>query len=568
MLRILPTYFVRELLKTFVYAFIAVLLIIFLAFALQLLTKGMSILTLPEAVPYVLLLAFPYALPTALLASVIMTYGRFSGDNEILAIRSSGIHLQWITTPTVLLGTFCSLFSLFVNGNLLPATEAKLRNLEKKKAVSVAADLMKGTQGASLDLPGWEVVVCSADGEVLKDVLVFKSENDQITEAIKGKRGSLREDETNKDTLRLELEDVDTAHITGNDRDVQWIHCEKFVVPLPKGGQKENLRGKPKYLGIFKLFQRRKELARSIAAHEFRYPNPPKALTEFRRQRDDCLTEIKAKDQELKEIGRNIEKFSSGAVLASKEAEKSALQSKEFHAKLQKLESDQKAAEEQLIAKKADRDKKAQELKRLEEPTQIEPVPPEKLQDIDQRKRDLQALDAETEDLKATAAQLTADIAKVQSEIKTVEASTQARHRFAVTCSEQEAKEKEKKEAITREQNQAMETIARIDVQRGEAYQQKLFHDVRCLINERMALAFSPLAFVLIAIPLGILCRHGHILVGFSLGIGLLLVYYAIFMIGRVLALGRYFYVEPSYWTADAFLSMLGVLLLIQIFKR
>ena len=568
MLRILPTYFVRELLKTFVYAFIAVLLIIFLAFALQLLTKGMSILTLPEAVPYILLLAFPYALPTALLASVIMTYGRFSGDNEILAIRSSGIHLQWVTTPTVLLGTLCSFFTLFVNGNLLPATEAKLKDLEKKKAVTVAADLMRGAQGASLDLPGWEVVVCSADGEVLKDVLVFKSENDQVTEAIKGKKGVLCEDQTNKDILRLELEDVDTAHITGSDRDVQWIHCEKFVVPLPKSGRTGNLRGKPKYLGIFKLFQQRKDLARSIAAHEFKYPNPPKALTALWRQRDDCLTEIKAKDQEFKEIAKNIEKFSSGAALANKEAEKSALQAKALQSRLQKLEGDQKAAEEELIVKKADRDKKAQELKRLEEPTQIEPVAPEKLQDIDQKKRDLQALDAQIEELKAAAAQLTTDIAEAQRGIKSLEASGQARQRFAATCAEQEAREKEKKEAVVREQSQAMETIARIDAQRGEAYQQKLFHEVRCLINERMALAFSPLAFVLIAIPLGILCRHGHILVGFSIGIGLLLIYYAIFMTGRVLAVGRYFYVEPSYWMADGFLAVLGVLLLIQIFKR
>ena len=568
MLRILPRYFVRELLKTFAYAFVAVLLIIFLAFVLQMmLTKGLNIFKMPKVVPYLLLLAFPYALPTALLASVIMTYGRFAGDNEILAIRSSGIHLQWITTPTVMLGTLCCFFSLFVSGNLLPATEAKLKSMEKEEAIRFFVDQMGGLQQASIDLPGWEVYIRSQDGDQVKDVLVFKTENEQVTEVIKGKKGLLKPDKETGGML-LELEDVDTAHFTGNDRDLQWIHCEKGVVPLPRSRSKENLNDRPKYMWLLDLFRKQKELDQKVLTHEEIYPKPTEVLRRLNKERAQLQNDISAKLQEMKDVTRDRQRYAEAAQKAKQEAEASARGGEALQSKLRQMEDDRKAIAPKQEAIKAEKDKKAQELKRLKEPVQIEPSSPESLVLADRLDREIKGLDADVERLKEAGAKLDGEIAQAQGDIKAVKANTQAQQQFADTCVKEEAEQKQKADAITNEKAELDAAFKDTERLRLMASEQKLAHEVRCIINDRMALAFSPLAFVLIAIPLGIMCRHGHILVGFSIGIGLLLGYYAVFMVGRVLAQGRYFYVEPSYWAADALLSAIGILLLMNIYKR
>ena len=49
-----------------------------------------------------------------------MTYGRFSSDNEILAMKCSGITYNRIFLPVLIIGFFFSFISFFVNDYLLP----------------------------------------------------------------------------------------------------------------------------------------------------------------------------------------------------------------------------------------------------------------------------------------------------------------------------------------------------------------------------------------------------------------------------------------------------------------
>ncbi len=566
MLRILPRYFVRELLKTFGYAFAAVILIIFVAFALQMmLTKGINVFKMPKIMLYLLLLAFPYALPTALLASVIMTYGRLAGDNEILAIRSSGIHLQWITTPTVLLGTFCSLFTLFVNGNLLPATEAKLKKLQKE-AIHVLVDQM-GLQHAFIELTDWEIYIKSKEGDEVRDVLVFKSDNEMVTEVIKGKKGRLRRDQ--KGALKeLELEDVDTAHFAGDARDLQWIHCERGIVPIPNKPSRDSLGEKPKFMGIFKLFSKQRDLSRAVLAHEQAFSDPEKVMDRLRKEREMLQAETTAKQQEIKEASKNVQKFAKGVQDANNSAAAGVKLGEELESKLVEFESKKQAAAERMAAAQKDKAAKEQERKRLHESAQGETVPPEVLVVVDRLVREIGDLTRTEEQLKTEIAQLAASIEETHRAIIAVKARVEAAQQLAAKCAKEKADQEERIGAITAEiseKDAALKAKRRV---REQAWEQNMLHDVRCVLNERLALAFSPLAFVLIAIPLGIMCRHGHILVGFSIGIGLLLIYYAIFMTGRVMAESRYFYIEPSFWAADGFLAITGAVLLGGIFKR
>lgn len=565
MLKILPRYFLRELMKTFTYAFIAVMLIIFVSFALDtMLSRGVNILRTPKVVGYLLLQSFPYALPTALLASVIMTYGRFSGDNEILAIRSSGIHLQWVTTPTVLLGVVFCFITLIVSGNLLPATEGKLRKI-KEETIRILVEQL-GTGRESITFSGWEIYVGERHANLVKDVLVVKTDNEAMTQLYWGKEGVFTELDQ-PDVFQLELKDVKSARFTADDpSDFHWMKVEKGVVPLVLGGKSETTTERPKYHGIFTLFRERRELADKIIRHSQRFPNPSKAAAALRRSIEELKGEIKSLQEDIDRGKETILKLAKGEEDAQREAQVFAKQAEEIQATLHKIESQRKELEQKIATIQAEIEGKALEIEKVK--AKGETTTPEEKQQADSLAREKLELEGRLERLKSEVAELTSQIEPNQRKFK--EAKSKAEELSTIASQRRELKLKAEEEmAATIEAKREREAALKEKVHmREEAKIQDTFFDVECLLHYRLALSFAPLAFVLIAIPLGIMCRHGHILVGFSIGIGLLIVYYALFTAGRVLAEGRYFYIAPSYWAADIFLATIGIVLLGRLFSR
>jgi len=63
--------------------------------------------------------------------TVILTFSRLSADNEILAMRSSGIHLKDILFPFIILGLLVSLFSILLNEQIIPYAHHQQRRLLK-----------------------------------------------------------------------------------------------------------------------------------------------------------------------------------------------------------------------------------------------------------------------------------------------------------------------------------------------------------------------------------------------------------------------------------------------------
>jgi len=71
--------------------------------------KGVNILSVLKI--FVLLAPYivTYALPIAVLVAVLMSLGRLSSDNEIIAIRASGINIFQLILPLIILGLILSL---------------------------------------------------------------------------------------------------------------------------------------------------------------------------------------------------------------------------------------------------------------------------------------------------------------------------------------------------------------------------------------------------------------------------------------------------------------------------
>ena len=75
---------------------------------------------------------------------------------------------------------------------------------------------------------------------------------------------------------------------------------------------------------------------------------------------------------------------------------------------------------------------------------------------------------------------------------------------------------------------------------------------------QRVAMAFSPLVFVLIGLPLGITTRRAQKSVGFGMSVLIFLGYYLFLVVGQTLAQKNVLPVGPAVWLANAVFLLIG----------
>ena len=113
-MRQIERYVMMELLRTFGGLItISTLLLLFVGIFSETRKYKLGILQILQIMPYFVPNMLPYTIPATLLLTVCVVYGRMAGDNEIIAIRASGITLLKLLAPLLAIGIVFSLF-LFI----------------------------------------------------------------------------------------------------------------------------------------------------------------------------------------------------------------------------------------------------------------------------------------------------------------------------------------------------------------------------------------------------------------------------------------------------------------------
>jgi len=123
-MRIIRNYILRECIIPFFMALVVLTCVFLLGNLIQLtnlvINKGVSIVTVGRAFVLMIPVFLGYTIPIACLISVMLAFSRFSADNEIIALRSSGVHLGRLLIPLIMLGLIASLSLLVLNERIIP----------------------------------------------------------------------------------------------------------------------------------------------------------------------------------------------------------------------------------------------------------------------------------------------------------------------------------------------------------------------------------------------------------------------------------------------------------------
>ncbi len=177
-MRLIYRYVIREFVESFLFGLVVFSSILLLDQIFQLvdllLSKGIALMIVINLFLLILPNIFSLTIPMAVLFGILLSYGRLSEDNEITALRATGVHYRNFTFPVIVLVAALSVFLVYFNQELSPATHRQFRSLYQD--VLTRRPLIKFAERTITDLGDYRLYVQKVDPKTnsLHGVNIYK----------------------------------------------------------------------------------------------------------------------------------------------------------------------------------------------------------------------------------------------------------------------------------------------------------------------------------------------------------------------------------------------------------
>ena len=216
-MRLLSRYFIREMILPFFFSLLMITFLLFINFLLRavdrFLGKGLEVFTILEYLFLNLAWIIALSVPMAVLLSTLMTFGRLSEDNEINAMRASGIGFLSIIRAPLLFGIVIAMLLISFNNFILPHMNFHARLL--------SGDIYRKRPGMNIEpgvfldnLPDYSMIVGGKEGEIMSDVRIFSKGKQESQTSIHSNTGMLS---TLSDAFLLTLYDGEIHELENKD---------------------------------------------------------------------------------------------------------------------------------------------------------------------------------------------------------------------------------------------------------------------------------------------------------------------------------------------------------------
>src|SRR3954463_10980426 len=205
-MKIVDRYILRQLAVNLIFAivvlsFVLVLGNIFRKLLPLLVNHDLPIEYVVGFIAYVLPFSLIFTIPWGLLTAVLMVFGRLSADNELIALRSNGVSITRICIPLLFLAIACTAICLWLNVQVAPAAQEKLRSTIFDLATRNPMALF-GSDQVIHEFPGRRIYVGKKEGNKLENITVFEMNDKALPVKVTYARpGMLEADLANKQIL-------------------------------------------------------------------------------------------------------------------------------------------------------------------------------------------------------------------------------------------------------------------------------------------------------------------------------------------------------------------------------
>ncbi|MBL0061440.1 MAG: LptF/LptG family permease [bacterium] len=193
-------YLTREFIPPFIFSLslIVFLFVLNLVFTMlgRIVGKGLPVMTVVEFFALNLAWMIALAVPMAVLVAVLSAYGRLSSDNEVTALRSSGVGPWQMILPAILFGLISAVGLAYFNNNVLPDLNYRSRQLQTDiKRLKPAMILEPGVFLS--DIPGHVLYAQKVDNETseIHNVVVYEDDDPRFGGTVIADRGKLKYEE-------------------------------------------------------------------------------------------------------------------------------------------------------------------------------------------------------------------------------------------------------------------------------------------------------------------------------------------------------------------------------------
>ena len=134
--------------------------------------EGLGPAQILAAIPLIVPSTLPYTIPATTLFACCVVYGRLAADNEILAIKSSGVNILHVVRPGLLLGLAASGLTLVLYYDVIPSTHRAVRQMAFNDAEELIYTMLRKQHSFNYPQMPYAVWVKGVDGKKLQDPVI------------------------------------------------------------------------------------------------------------------------------------------------------------------------------------------------------------------------------------------------------------------------------------------------------------------------------------------------------------------------------------------------------------
>ncbi len=170
-----------------------------------------------------------YLIPVTFMLGILLAFGRFSQNNELVAMKAAGVPMKRLLIPVLVVGALLSMASFWVQDRLQPWAVGKVTDLIFME-LPLRATLDALPTGVMHEYAGWRVYIGQNDHKGhLADIIIVKPEDNGNTTTYYAGAASLT---GTKEHTVLEMSNVHFIP-PGESRQVWRLYAKQFQLPLP-----------------------------------------------------------------------------------------------------------------------------------------------------------------------------------------------------------------------------------------------------------------------------------------------------------------------------------------------